>query len=74
MPDDFTATIQDVREIMVPGKLGTFAKKVRVTYLVGEDGPFTLEYDPLDFTEQSVRDEIGKMQDKLKAIHRPPDR
>jgi len=47
---------------------GTAVSVKRVTYRVGVQGPFTLDYLPSDYNAEKVRADMQKEVDILKAI------
>jgi len=47
---------------------GGAAKVYRVTFMVGEHGPFTVDLKQLDFTPTRVREEIEKIAATVRGI------
>jgi hypothetical protein len=61
--------VQRVVQTSVPALRGEgFVHIYRVTYLVGEHGPFIADFQPADFTQQNVLDAMQKVADTVNAL------
>jgi hypothetical protein len=65
----FDVTILQTQEEMVPNERGVFVPHVRVTFKVGDDGPFTRKY-PLDgFNASAVKQALDAFARELRQLH-----
>ena len=60
--------IIDIREQARIGPKGGLITSKIVNYMVGDYGPFTLVFEPTEFTMEKVREQIDEEKRKIEAI------
>ena len=68
MPDDVVIDKITEETTLLPD--GTAPQKVRVTFRVGKDGPFSKVYDRATFNPREARSEIDNFARELQALRR----
>jgi len=58
----------NVREISSVGPNGQFVKSYTVAFMVGDQGPFTVNIPAADFTAQNVQTAMQQVADKINLI------
>jgi hypothetical protein len=68
MADEYAVKIITIKAAPELTPAGTIKQRVRVDYLIGSHGPFTIVVDEADFTEAKVRAAIAAKQEVIRAL------
>jgi hypothetical protein len=62
--------VHDIKVADAPffGATGNVSKRTRVTFFVGNHGPFTLEYDPQQATTEKIQSDINSQVQQLRIV------
>lgn len=68
MPDDLQTHIVQVREDPLLNRVGGVTARYRISYLIGEHGPYTITMPVEGFTADKAKAEIEKAAAPIRAL------